>query len=330
MKKNFLKILVCPKCKSDLSLAVQKADKEEIVSGTLTCAKCRNTYPIVNSIPRMLLDDFFNDKRQKKTQESFGYQWVQFSKMVVDFKDNFLNYIYPINEKFFQRKLGLDAGCGFGRHIFNAASFGAEMVGLDISLAIESSYENTKHLQNVHLVQGDIYHPPFREETFDFAYSIGVLHHLPDPENGFKSVVSLIKKDGVVFIWVYSKVRKFTNFLLDLVRIVTCHLPHKLLKYVCLFIALVEFCLVIYPYKIISGVFVINKIMEKIYSRRIKLYAKYPFQVCYADWFDRLSAPIRFYYCAEDMQRWLNGLKLKNLSISPTGLYGWRAYGEKK
>jgi len=94
MEKNFLKILVCPKCKSELSLKIQLVDKEEVISGFLLCSNCKRVYPIINSIPRMLLDEFIVDERQRKTQKSFGYQWIQFSEMVIDFKENFLNYIY--------------------------------------------------------------------------------------------------------------------------------------------------------------------------------------------------------------------------------------------
>jgi hypothetical protein len=50
--------------------------------------------------------------------------------------------------------------------------------------------------------------------------------------------------------------------------------------------------------------------------------------VCYADWFDRLSAPIRFYYDGEDLAGWAARAGLVNVRISQTGLYGWRLYGE--
>ena len=330
MEKNFLKILVCPKCKSELSLKIQLVDKEEVISGFLLCSNCKRVYPIINSIPRMLLDEFIVDERQRKTQKSFGYQWIQFSEMVIDFKENFLNYIYPVKEDFFKGKLGLDAGCGFGRHIFNAANFGAEMVGMDISKAIDSSYKNTRHLPNIHLVQGDIYNPPFRESTFDFVYSIGVLHHLPAPENGFKSLVSLVKEHGSIFIWVYSNRRKFINLLLEAVRNIAHRLPHGLLKYICFVISIVDYSLFIFPYKIMSKIPLFNKFIRKIYFQRIVLYAKYPFQVCFADWFDRLAPPIRYYYDDKDMKIWLDEVQLRNQAISPTGLYGWRAYGEKR
>jgi hypothetical protein len=61
----------------------------------------------------------------------------------------------------------------------------------------------------------------------------------------------------------------------------------------------------------------------------LRVYAQYPFQVVYADWFDRLAAPIRFYYDDRDLTGWLARASLTHTLISPTGLFGWRAYGER-
>jgi len=46
-------ILVCPVCKGELKLTVEE-EKEEIVSGSLNCPKCRVDYPIINGIPNLL------------------------------------------------------------------------------------------------------------------------------------------------------------------------------------------------------------------------------------------------------------------------------------
>lgn len=249
--------------------------------------------------------------------------------MSCDFKENFLNYISPLKPEFFKGKFGLDAGCGFGRHLYNAALFGAKMVGMDFSDAIESSRKNTQMLKNVYLVKGDIYNPPFTDNAFDFIYSIGVLHHLPDPEKGFQSLLRFVKKGGAIFIWVYSDTRKITNALLGFVRIFTTRMPFAILKAVCFISAVLDY-LIISSFKLLAKSRFLNKVIEKITFDRIKLYMRYPFQVAYADWFDRLSAPIRFYYSADGLRGWAKRAGLKNVVISPTGKYGWRLYGEKE
>jgi len=43
------------------------------------------------------------------------------------------------------------------------------------------------------------------DETFDFIYSIGVLHHTPDTRAAFLRLVPLLKPGGTIAIWVYGK-----------------------------------------------------------------------------------------------------------------------------
>ncbi|MFQ5874193.1 MAG: methyltransferase domain-containing protein, partial [Dehalococcoidia bacterium] len=204
MKPRLLELLVCPGCAGPFEVdSFDRAGQtDEVVEGILRCP-CGRTYPIVDTIPRIIDSPFTlfpefsrryadrlppvvpaikatdpNAGAIRNTRDSFGYQWTVFSEMVIDFRENFLSYIHPLDESFFPGKVGFDVGCGFGRHIYNAATFGAEMVGVDISAAIDATRQNTRHLPNVHLVQADLYRLPFREGSFDFVYSIGVLPHL--------------------------------------------------------------------------------------------------------------------------------------------------------
>jgi uncharacterized protein YbaR (Trm112 family) len=58
MKKELMKILACPVCKGDLKLNAEKEEDNEIVTGSLYCAKCQHSYPIVDTIPNLLPPDF--------------------------------------------------------------------------------------------------------------------------------------------------------------------------------------------------------------------------------------------------------------------------------
>jgi SAM-dependent methyltransferase/uncharacterized protein YbaR (Trm112 family) len=352
MRSRLRELLRCPSCRGRFQVeAIQEGmnhGETDVVEGWLSCG-CGAAYPIVRGIPRILEDaprlfaDFYarhprsasavpsvktsTSAAVDRTRESFGYQWTHFHEMATDFRENFLEYIHPVDETFFPGKLGIDIGCGFGRHIYNAALFGADMVGLDISDAIESTRKNTEQLPNVHLVQANIYQPPFEDGTFDFAYSIGVLHHLPDPEAGFQRVTRLVKPNGSVFIWVYSKTRTVANLLLEAVRAVTTRLPAPLQNAISWTAAVIDWALFITPYRLLA-VGPLADVGEKLLPR-LKLYTRYPFQVVWADWFDRLAAPIRFYYNGDDMKEWLARARLTHTAISPTGLFGWRAYGER-
>jgi uncharacterized protein len=54
MKKDLMQILACPVCKGDLDLKVDEEEGEEIIAGSLYCAACDFSYPIVDTIPNLL------------------------------------------------------------------------------------------------------------------------------------------------------------------------------------------------------------------------------------------------------------------------------------
>lgn len=355
MKLRLLEILACPWCGQPFDARSYDSPETpgEIASGVLVSG-CGRRFPIVRGIPRILenatelFPEFVNahaadfpgrssappkkdrtDAAIEKTRRSFGYQWTVFREMVIDFRENFFYYIRPLDEQFFKGKLGLDMGCGFGRHIYNAALFGAEMVGVDLSDAIESTADNVRELNNVHLIQADVYHLPFKPRVFDFAYSIGVLHHLPDPERGYQSLLPIVKSKGSVFIWVYSKKRAVVNAILETARAVTTRVPPKVQQALSYAFAVPDWA-VIKTYQTLASIPGVGALMKALPLPRLRLYTHYPFQVVYADWFDRFAAPIRFYYDENDLAGWVSRAKLTHTSISPTGLFGWRAYGERE
>ena len=355
MRHDFIHILRCIRCSGSLELRVLDAvDDQRVTDGLLDC-RCGAVYPIVGSIPRMLANAFelnpdfvrkYHDhlpedhqvkepiqraesaeRLSKKTQRNFGYQWTTFSEMSCDFGDNFWNYLYPSTPESFEGRVGLDAGCGFGRHIYHAATYAKRMVGMDFSQAIESTYENTKHLTNVDLVQADIYSPPFAPGSFDFVYSVGVLHHLPDPENGVRTLVPLVKDDGAFSLWVYSKTRWAINYGLEALRSLTTRLPLPFVKLLSFVGALLDRYAFVVPYQILRHLPFIGPALEKVTPPRVKNYSQYPFQVLYADWFDRLAAPIRFYYNEDEVSELMESVGLSAVTVSSTGNYGWRARG---
>ena len=57
MKKDLMEILACPVCKGELELQVESEEGEEVITGALLCHACSETYPIVDSIPNLLLPD---------------------------------------------------------------------------------------------------------------------------------------------------------------------------------------------------------------------------------------------------------------------------------
>ncbi|HLF07257.1 MAG TPA: methytransferase partner Trm112 [Thermoplasmata archaeon] len=54
MKEELMEILVCPLCKAELVLKVEKVDDKEVLEGSLTCTQCQRSYPVEDGIPNLL------------------------------------------------------------------------------------------------------------------------------------------------------------------------------------------------------------------------------------------------------------------------------------
>ncbi|CAN5312819.1 hypothetical protein BH10ACI1_BH10ACI1_07040 [soil metagenome] len=208
MKKKLLEILVCPKCLKELSLSTQ--DHPEIIEGELRCMACGKIYPITNGIPRFVeLDNYAS---------SFGYQWNLFRKEQIDSHngttlsaDRFWKETEWTKDEL-KGKWILDAGCGAGRFLDASSTAEVDVVGIDISSAIDAAKNNLEGRENVHFVQASIYELPFRAETFDFCYCIGVIQHTPSPENSLRSIAEMVKKDGEIAVTIYEN-RKWWTIL---------------------------------------------------------------------------------------------------------------------
>lgn len=204
MKERLLDLLACPTCGGDILLAyASHYDGKEIIEGVLTCKKCTREYRIVRGVPRFAdLTKVESDKAE--TAQNFGWQWTHFTQDDPKYTEQFLGWIQPVTPEFFRDKIVLEGGCGKGRHTKLAAEWGAaDVVGIDLGDGVESAFALTRHLPNAHIVQCDIFKLPLKR-AFDYAFSVGVLHHTPEPKRAFLSLAGKVKKGGHVSAWVYG------------------------------------------------------------------------------------------------------------------------------
>lgn len=208
MKLSATNYLVCLDCQSGLKLApgytMDPNHAAEVFEGYLTCDKCNNRYHIKKGVPR-----FVDTERSKpediQTGKNFAEEWRRFNRMDTRYKQQFFDWVYPVDEAFFKNKVVLECGCGKGRHAKIASESGVkDIFAVDIGEAIDVAYENVGHMPGINLVQADIEHMPFTAE-FDFAFSVGVLHHMESPIHGFVAMASKVKPEGSVLAWVYGR-----------------------------------------------------------------------------------------------------------------------------
>ena len=74
-----------------------------------------------------------------------------------------------------------------------------------MSVAVESARKNFAEDLNVLIVQGDILRSPFRSGVFDGGYSIGVLHHTPEPTKGLNGLAAQLKELQPDAIWTHDE-----------------------------------------------------------------------------------------------------------------------------
>jgi SAM-dependent methyltransferase len=100
---------------------------------------------------------------------------------------------------------------------------------MDYSRAVDAAAKNLARFPNVHCVQGDLLAPPIKRGSLNFAYSIGVLQHTPDPGAALQSVVQLLAPGGAFAFTIYGR-RWYTKLNSKyLLRPITKRLPAAVL-----------------------------------------------------------------------------------------------------
>jgi uncharacterized protein YbaR (Trm112 family)/ubiquinone/menaquinone biosynthesis C-methylase UbiE len=326
MKQRLAELLVCPLCAGSLNLQATASEGTEIMEGRLACQSCGKAYPIVRGIPRLLPDTFSDE--QRATAEAFGYEWTHFSHIDDTYENEFLDWVHPVQKDYFAGKLILDGGCGKGRHTALAAAFGAsDVVGIDISDAVEAAFANTRHLPNAHIVQADIYHVPLRP-VFDYAYSIGVLHHLPDPKAGFLSLVRCLKTKGRMSAWVYGAEGNWwiTHLVSPVRTVVTSRLPPAVTKALSFAIALpMQAALKLIYRPVNQRLPGLKRLL--FYNDYLYSISGFSFRENYSTVFDHLVAPTAFYISREEFSEWMTEASLSDVTITWRNRNSWRGTG---
>jgi SAM-dependent methyltransferase/uncharacterized protein YbaR (Trm112 family) len=329
---KLLDTLRCPCCQGRLGIAPDNR--------SFTCVSCAQQFPIIDDIPRMLSptmqaallgDPAGSESKnpQVATALSFGYEWTRFPEMYEEWQQSFLNYMQPHGPDFFPGRKVLDAGCGNGRFAHYAGKYGAEVWAVDLGPAVEVARQNTASVGQVQVIQSDLHQPPFAPESFDFIYSIGVLHHLPDPEAAFRNLLNYLKPGGEIQIYLYWKPegQPIKSALLGMVgafREVTTRLPHAAVHALAFPAAVAAFGFFVWPYQVLRRIPGLSGLAEKF---PMKQYAYFPFRVCVNDQLDRFSAPIENRYTRQQVFDWLDRAGLEEIKVNSA--YGWVGTGKK-
>lgn len=349
MREKYLNYLHDPVSGNSLNIKVLAKFENQITAGLLQNET--DWYPIIKGIPRMLVGnlkkdllqrhyDFYNQwrdqlpghmerewrealtaikdfdrfvKHQVKTGASFAFEWKNIYRENKVEKENFLHFIGPYTtEETIRGKTVIDVGCGSGRFTKQALDCGAKTaIGMDVGDSVEVAYEMTKKYDNACIVQADIFHLPFLK-IFDLIYSLGVIHHLPQPQSGFEGFKKMLKPGGLIVIWVYNRRHnKRAIYLYEPIRAIIKRLPKPFvyrLSYI--------------PAALVQGLNYFANLLNKLGLKNLakkmpfSYYAKFPFNMKLNDSFDVLATPKSNYYLVEEIETWFRQAGLQSIQSS--------------
>lgn len=226
---------------------LKEGDAPDVEEGLLTCA-CSSAFPVIEGVPRILEgalvgnSEFLDRWRSRldglallrgralaapspefeseiaPTRDRFGKEWTEHPLEEMTWGlDQETRLAHALRYLGWARdeaggRLVLDAGCGTGKLTCGMASWGGEVIGLDLQPGLVRGWRARRQLagsaaSNVHMVQGSVLAPPFKKGIFDGVHSAGVLHHTPDTRRAFGRLAPLVKAGGSMGVWLYRKGR---------------------------------------------------------------------------------------------------------------------------
>jgi ubiquinone/menaquinone biosynthesis C-methylase UbiE len=269
----------------------------------------------------------------KKVVSDFGAEWLKFS----DFTDNDIKrtgreYFDLIDERIVNKQTyAIDIGCGTGRwskYLSDKAGF---IEAVDPSNAIFAAAKILKGAENVRLTKASIDTLPFAEETFDFAMSVGVLHHIPNTKKALTDCVKKLKKGGYFYVYLYYNMDnrgwlfRALFHVSDAIRKMICRLPLFLKKFVCDVLAVCIYMPVILSVKLLLRCGLTRLAMKL----PLSAYHNKSFFIIRNDSLDRFGTKLEQRFSAEQVVQMMEASGLTNIVISKSTPY-YHAIGEKK
>ncbi|MDH4099965.1 MAG: class I SAM-dependent methyltransferase [Nitrospirota bacterium] len=177
--------------------------------------------------------------RDEKVVAGFGDEWSRFTQAALSreerekiFTDYFSNFPWYLLD---DESVGADIGCGSGRWAMVVAPRVGYLNLLDASHeALSVAKSNLRDYQNVAFHHASVGEMPFDDISLDFAYSLGVLHHVPDTLGAIKVVARKLKPGAPFLVYLYyafdNRPRWFRVVwkISDIARGIVSRLPHWL------------------------------------------------------------------------------------------------------
>ncbi|HYC33204.1 MAG TPA: methyltransferase domain-containing protein [Gemmatimonadales bacterium] len=211
----------------------------DVRSGVLVNRGRRVAYPIYRGVPRMLTfptgvaGEFTRELGERLRRElpgvslpaerpmpgeedvlrTFSREWLDYEwdgrsywNMTPEHTYRCMDFMLDLADRPARGGRVLEVGIGVGGiadHV--ARSQECELVGVDLSYAVDAARRHFGRNPFLHVVQASAFALPFADASFDLVYSHGVLHHTFDTRTAVERVSRLPRRGGRLYVWVYSR-----------------------------------------------------------------------------------------------------------------------------
>jgi SAM-dependent methyltransferase len=229
-------------------------------------------------------------------------------------------------------KIAADFGCGTGRWSKYFHTKVGAVAAIDPSEAVMAAGQLLNGVENVQLYKASIDNLPFDDNYFDFGFSLGVLHHIPDTQKAMNACIKKIKPGGYFLVYLYysldnrGPLYKALFFLSNLIRRVVSMMPDPIKKISCNLLAIFFYM----PFVLFSRTLKYLGVSKKIRSRiPLHSYEDNSFYIIRNDALDRFGTPLEQRFSKRQIDEMMNKAGLHNIIFSEQAPY-WHAIGQKK
>ncbi len=227
--------------------------------------------------------------------------------------------VYPFNLKKIKNKAICEVGSGSGRFLKNFIYFKPKSItAIDPATSIEIAKKNNTG-ENINYLQIDSTKMEINNQ-FDYVFSIGVIHHIPEAELAVKNIYNSLKNNGEFIMWVYGyENNEIYVFIFNNLRKILSRLPD-------LIVEMFSFVFTIASYIYIFLCRFLNLPLKKYF---LNVFNQFSFRHKFYVIFDQLNPKYSKYYKKQEVIKLIEGAKFKILEIHHRDEYSWTVIAKK-
>ena len=274
--------------------------------------------------------------KDNRTVKGFGDEWERFDQSELNSEEHkalFDNYfqIFPW-EQISNDASGFDMGCGSGRWARLLAPRVGVLHCFDPSSAIEVAKRNLINNTNCVFYKKGVGDELLKDETQDFGISLGVLHHVPDTQEGLNSCVRMLKPNAPFLLYLYYSLDNRPRWFIwiwrlsNVARLLISRLPMPLR-----FISSQMVALIVYLPLARLSLFLefLGMKEERIDLIPLSAYRRNSFYTIRTDSLDRMGTRLEQRFSKQDIKQMMEDSGLERIEFHPGPPY-WIAVGYKK